>query len=62
MPSRTPPPVSVVTAHLRRIEQRLPELSVPVLLHVRDAVEQVLAAERVGTRDVETVVAAAGCD
>lgn len=61
MPSRTPP-ASVASAQLRRVQERLPALSVPVLLRVRDAVEQVLDADRVAPRDVEAVLTAAGTD
>jgi hypothetical protein len=62
MPSRTAPPVSAASARLRQVQHQLPELSVPALLQVRDAVAQVLAADRVGTGDVEAVLTAAGSD
>jgi hypothetical protein len=60
MPSRTAMPVSTASARLRRLQQQLPELSVPVLLQVRDAVERALGCDRVGSRDVELVLEAAG--
>ncbi|HEX4754447.1 MAG TPA: hypothetical protein VH661_01680 [Candidatus Dormibacteraeota bacterium] len=62
MPSRTALPVSTASARLRRLQQRLPLLSVPALLQVREAVEQALARERVGSRDVDVVLEAAGGD
>jgi hypothetical protein len=55
-------PVSTASARLRRLQQRLPELSVVDLLRVRDAVEVVLGADRVGARDVDAVLAAVGGD
>jgi hypothetical protein len=60
MPSPARMPVSTASARLRRLQQRLPELSVSDLLRVRDAVEVVLDADRVGARDVEAVLAAIG--
>ncbi|MEO8897798.1 MAG: hypothetical protein ABI352_03440 [Candidatus Dormibacter sp.] len=60
MPSRTTLPVSTASARLRRLQQQLPALSVPALLQVRDAVERALASDRVGSRDVERVLAAGG--
>jgi hypothetical protein len=62
MPSRTAIPVSTSSARLRRLQQRLPELSVPVLLQIRDAVEHALATDRIGSRDVAVVLEAAGGD
>jgi hypothetical protein len=62
MPSRTAIPVSTASARLRRLQHQLPELSVPVLLQVRMAVEQALATDRIGSRDVEVVIEAAGGD
>jgi hypothetical protein len=62
MPSRTAIPVSTASARLRRLQQHLPELSVPVLLQVRNAVEQALGCDRVSSRDVEVVLEAAGGD
>jgi hypothetical protein len=62
MPSRTAQPVSTASARLRRLQQHLTELSVPVLLQLRDAIEQALAADRVASRDVEAVLATAGDD
>jgi hypothetical protein len=53
-------PMSTASARLRRLQQQLPELSVPVLLQVRDAVEQALGCHRVGLGDVEVVLEAAG--
>jgi hypothetical protein len=62
MPSRTAIPVSTASTRLRRLQQQLPELSVPALLQVRNAVEQALAADRIGSGDVEVVLKAAGGD
>jgi hypothetical protein len=62
MPSRTAIPVSTASARLRRLQQRLPQLSVHALLQVREAVVQILARERVGSQDVEVVLEAAGGD
>jgi hypothetical protein len=59
MPPRARMPVSTASARLRRLQQQLPELSVSDLLRVRDAVEVVLGADRVGAPDVEAVLAAA---
>jgi hypothetical protein len=55
-------PVSSASARLRRLQRRLPELSVSDLLRVRDAVEVALDADRVGAPDVDAVLAAVGGD
>jgi hypothetical protein len=62
MPSRARMPVSSASARLRRLQRRLPELSVSDLLRVRDAVEVALDADRVGAPDVDAVLAAVGGD
>ena len=62
MPARTAIPVSAASARLRRLQQQLPALSVPVLLLVRNAAEQALAADRIGSREIEGVLEAAGGD
>ena len=58
MPPRSEPARSAA-ARLRRVERRLPELSVPALLRLRDAIEPALAAERLRAGDVDTIIAAA---
>lgn len=59
MPPRSEPAVTV-SMRLRRLQRRLPELSVPALLRVRDALEPILASDRVRPRDVDDVIRAAG--
>ncbi|MHB8718808.1 MAG: hypothetical protein ACYDAC_07955 [Candidatus Dormibacteria bacterium] len=46
-------------ASLRALQQRLPELSVPTLLRVRDATDGLLQRPRLRLVDVAAVVAAA---
>jgi hypothetical protein len=62
MPPRARMPVSTASARLRRLQHQLPDLSVSDLLRVRDAAEVVLGADRVGARDVDSVLAAVGGD
>ena len=62
MPSRAAIPVSTASARLRRLREQVPELSVSVLLQVRNAVEQALACDRIGSREVEVVLQAAAGD
>ncbi len=47
------------SARLRRLQARLPELSVPALLRVRDALEALLGNDRIRVVDVTTVLRAA---
>lgn len=61
MPRREPA-VSAASARLRSLQARLPELSVPALLEVRDALEPLLAGERVRIGDVDAVLRAADRD
>ena len=56
---RTPAAIPAASARLRRLQARLPELSVPALLRVRDALEALLEKERVRVSDVSTVTRAA---
>lgn len=58
MPRREPA-IPAATARLRRLQARLPELSVPALLRVRDAVEPLLEQDLIRLADVSTVLAAA---
>jgi hypothetical protein len=58
MPPRAESALSA-SARLRRLERRLPELSVPVLLRLRDAIEAALAADRVTVSQADTVLLAA---
>lgn len=58
MPRREP----AVSAASARLRARLPELSVPALLQVRDALEPLLAGERVRIGDVDAVLRAADRD
>ena len=46
-------------ASLRELQQRLPELSVPVLLHLRDTVDELLQRPRLRPEDVAAVHEAA---
>ena len=46
-------------ASLRALQQRLPELSVPALLRVRDAIEALEARPRLRASDVAAVLDAA---
>jgi hypothetical protein len=59
---RSEPAIPIASARLRRLQVRLPELSVPALLRVRDALEPVLERERVRLVDVNTVLRAADSD
>jgi hypothetical protein len=59
MPRREPA-IPAASARLRRLQAGLPELSVPALLRLRDAIEPVLARERVPLSDVSAVLRAAG--
>jgi hypothetical protein len=56
---RTPVAIPAASARLRRLQARLPELSVPALLRLRDALEALLASERIRVSDVATVLRAA---
>jgi hypothetical protein len=58
MPQREPA-VSAASARVRRLQARLPELSVAALLRVRDAIEPALARESVRVSDVDSVLRAA---
>ena len=46
-------------ASLRELQQRLPELSVPVLLHLRDTIDELLQHPRLTGADVAAVLEAA---
>ena len=61
MPRREPT-VATACARLRRLQARLPDLSVPALLQVRDAIEPLLDAERLRSGDVDAVLRAADRD
>ncbi|MGH7723120.1 MAG: hypothetical protein ACRENL_09880 [Candidatus Dormibacteria bacterium] len=61
MPRREPA-IPAATARLRRLQARLPELPVPALLRLRDAIEPLLERERVRLSDVNAVLRAAGRD
>jgi hypothetical protein len=58
MPPRSESAASVA-AEVRRLQRRLPELAVPALLRLRDALGPVLAAERITVGDVDAVLAVA---
>lgn len=58
MPPRSEPARSA-SARLRGLERRLPELPVPALLRLRDAIEPILAADRIRAGDIASVTAAA---
>jgi hypothetical protein len=59
---RSEPAIPAASARLRRLQARLPELSVPALLRVRDAVEPLLEQERVRISDVNAVLRAAASE
>lgn len=52
--------VPAVSERLRRLQATLPELPVPVLLTLRDALEPLLERERLGARDVTGALKTAG--
>ena len=52
--------IPIASAQVRRLQDRLPELSVPALLRVRDALEPLLDKERIRLSDVDAVLRAAG--
>jgi hypothetical protein len=59
---RHEPAIPATSARLRRLQAGLPELSVPVLLHVRDALEPLLDRDRIRVSDVSAVLRAAAPD
>ncbi len=59
MPRREPA-IPAASARLRRLQARLPELSVPALLLLRDAIEPVLAHQQIRLSDVSAVLRATG--
>ena len=56
---RSEPAIPAASARVRRLQARLPELSVPALLRLRDAVEPLLERERIRLSEVNTVLRAA---
>jgi hypothetical protein len=56
---RSEPAIPVASARLRRLQARLPELSVPALLRPPDALEPVLERERIGLSNANAVRRAA---
>jgi hypothetical protein len=56
---RSEPAIPAASARLRRLQARLPQLSVPALLRVRDALEALLERERIRVGDVDIVIRAA---
>jgi hypothetical protein len=56
---RSEPAIPAASARVRRLQDRLSELSVPALLRVRDSLEAVLEQERVSVNDVNAVLRAA---
>jgi hypothetical protein len=54
--------IPIASAQVRRLQARLPELSVPALLRVRDALEPVLDGDTIRLSDVNTVLRAADGD
>jgi hypothetical protein len=54
--------IPIASAQVRRLQARLPELSVPALLRVRDALEPVLDADTIRLSDVDAVLRAADGD
>jgi hypothetical protein len=59
---RSEPAIPAASARLRRLQARLPDLPVPALLRLRDAIEPVLARERIRLSDVSAVLRSAGGD
>jgi hypothetical protein len=59
---RSEPAIPAASARLRRLQARLPDLSVPALLRLRDAIEPVLARDRIRLIDVSAVLRSAGGD
>jgi hypothetical protein len=56
---RSAPAIPAASARLRRLQAQLPELSVPALLRVRDALEALLERDPIRVTDVNTVLRAA---
>jgi hypothetical protein len=54
--------IQIASAQVRRLQARLPELSVPALLRVRDALEPVLDGDTIRLSDVSAVLRAADGD
>jgi hypothetical protein len=54
--------IPIASAQVRRLQARLPELSVPALLRVRDALEPVLDSDTIRLSDVNAVLRAADGD
>jgi hypothetical protein len=54
--------IPIASAQVRRLQARLPELSVPALLRVRDALEPVLDGDTIRLSDVNAVLRAADGD
>jgi hypothetical protein len=54
--------IPIASAQVRRLQARLPELSVPALLRVRDALEPVLGGDTIRLSDVNAVLRAADDD
>lgn len=59
---RSEPAIPAASARLRRLQDRLPDLPAPALLRLRDAIEPVLARERIRHSDVNAVLRSAGAD
>ena len=58
-PRSEPAASAAAAAEVRRLQRRLPELSVPALLRLRDALGPVLDADRIKAGDVAAVLSAA---
>ncbi|HEY2570340.1 MAG TPA: hypothetical protein VGI27_02650 [Solirubrobacteraceae bacterium] len=56
---RPEPAIPAASARLRRLQARLPELSVPALLRVRDALEALLQRDRIRVGDLGAVLRSA---
>jgi hypothetical protein len=54
--------IPIASAQVRRLQARLPELSVPALLRVRDALEPVLDGDTIRLSDANAVLRAADGD
>jgi hypothetical protein len=56
---RSEPAIPAASARLRRLQARLPEVSVPALLRMRDSLDELLQQERIRVSDVNAVLRAA---
>jgi hypothetical protein len=53
---RSEPAIPAASSRVRRLQARLPELSVPTLLRLRDAAESLLERDRISLSDVSAML------